>query len=107
LEAAHGSLSMTKNGLPRDVPLSTKALPALEGVDRSTDRVFAGLTSDTLKHNFARLVKRCKSTSMVFATRRSPDTPGRAEPDSACGDQRTQGHPHVGAIYAPEGRGVG
>jgi integrase len=59
-------LSMTKNGLPRDVPLSTKALAALEELDRSTDRVFAGLTSDTLKHNFARLVKRCKFANFHF-----------------------------------------
>ena len=59
-------LPMTKNGLPREVPLSSMALATLEGLDRGTDRVFAGLTSDTLKHQFARLVKRCELDNLHF-----------------------------------------
>jgi integrase len=55
-----------KNGHPRDVPLSTKALAALESLDRDTERVFSRLTSDTLKHLFSRLVKRCELDNLHF-----------------------------------------
>jgi integrase len=53
-----------KNGQPRDVPLSTAALAALKGLDRSTKRVFEGLTSETLKRLFIRLTARCEIENM-------------------------------------------
>jgi integrase len=55
-----------KNGTPRDVPLSTRALAVLLGLGRSTGRIFSRLTSDTLKHLFARLVKRCEFDNLHF-----------------------------------------
>ncbi|KWB50399.1 tyrosine-type recombinase/integrase [Burkholderia ubonensis] len=55
-----------KNGHPRDVPLSSKAFAALESLDRESERVFSRLTSDTLKHLFARLVKRCELDNLHF-----------------------------------------
>jgi integrase len=59
-------LPRTKTDVPRDVPLSAKALAALEPLDRDTERVFAGLTSETLKRQFIRLVKRCKIADFHF-----------------------------------------
>ncbi len=55
-----------KNGTPRDVPLSTRALAVLLSLGRSTGRIFSRLTSDTLKHLFARLVKRCELDNLHF-----------------------------------------
>ncbi|WP_336817167.1 site-specific integrase [Burkholderia gladioli] len=55
-----------KNGHPRDVPLSSKALAALESIERDGERVFSRLTSDTLKHLFARLTKRCELDNLRF-----------------------------------------
>lgn len=56
----------TKTDVPRDVPLSGKAIAALESLDRDTDRVFAGLTSETLKRQFIRLVRRCRIVDFHF-----------------------------------------
>lgn len=59
-------LHMTKNGTARDVPLSSTALDVLDGLERAEERVFVRLTSDTLKRQFARLVKRCKISDLHF-----------------------------------------
>ncbi|RQR60918.1 site-specific integrase [Burkholderia sp. Bp9125] len=55
-----------KNGAPRDVPLSSKALVALEGLDRSTPRVFEGLTSESLKRSFIRLTRNTGIANLHF-----------------------------------------
>ncbi|MBY4802075.1 site-specific integrase [Burkholderia cepacia] len=55
-----------KNGHPRDIPLSSKALAALESIERDGERVFSRLTSDKLKHLFARLTKRCELDNLRF-----------------------------------------
>ncbi|HEF4770586.1 site-specific integrase [Burkholderia multivorans] len=55
-----------KNGTPRDVPLSSKALAALEPLDRSTKRVFEGLTSETLKRLFIRLTRSAEVVNFHF-----------------------------------------
>ncbi|WP_186105117.1 tyrosine-type recombinase/integrase [Burkholderia gladioli] len=59
-------LSMTKNGAARDVPLSSRALAALDRVERMDERVFYRLNSDGLKHQFARLAARCKLDDLHF-----------------------------------------
>lgn len=59
-----------KNGTPRSVPLSTRALSVLDGLPRNTERVFDGVSSGTLRHLFARLVKRCGIVNFHFHDRR-------------------------------------
>ncbi|MGN6083178.1 tyrosine-type recombinase/integrase [Trinickia sp.] len=59
-------LPRTKTDQPRDVPLSPKALAALESLPKDTGRVFASLTGETLKRQFIRLVKRCGIADFHF-----------------------------------------
>lgn len=59
-------LPITKNGQPREVPLSTKAIAAQSGLSRKTDRVFEGLTPETLKRQFVRLTRRCDIKNLHF-----------------------------------------
>ncbi|PMS37140.1 site-specific recombinase XerD [Trinickia symbiotica] len=58
-------LHTSKNGLPRDVPLSTRAIAALECLERGRGPVF-GLSAESIKRQFIRLVKRCKITGLRF-----------------------------------------
>lgn len=58
LEKRTAKLMMTKNGEPRNVPLSSAAIHALQCLPRSTsDEVFPGLTSEAVKRAFMRATR--------------------------------------------------
>lgn len=50
-------LHTSKNGLPRDVPLSKRALAALDGLEQSKGPVF-GMSAEAIKRSFGRLVRK-------------------------------------------------
>ena len=54
---------MTKNGSPRDVPLSTKAVAVLRSLPDGTERMFA---LGDITHNFIRAVRRAKIPHIRF-----------------------------------------
>ncbi|WP_438394824.1 tyrosine-type recombinase/integrase [Caballeronia sp. DA-9] len=58
-------LHTSKNGLPRDVPLSKRALTALECMPRGTGPVF-GLSAEAIKRKFIRLTRRLKIVGLRF-----------------------------------------
>ncbi|TDN69077.1 site-specific integrase [Paraburkholderia sp. BL10I2N1] len=58
-------LHTSKNGLPRDVPLSTRAIAALESLERGRGPVF-GLSADSIKRQFIRLARRAKISGLRF-----------------------------------------
>jgi integrase len=56
-------LHMTKNGTPRDVPLSSKAISILRALPEGTERMFA---LGDITHNFIRAVRRAKIPHITF-----------------------------------------
>jgi len=59
-------LAMTKNGKPRVVPLSTRAVEVLMSLPRTTEYVFEGLRTYSLKHAFVRLTRRAGIVDLKF-----------------------------------------
>ena len=59
---------ITKNGHPRTVPLSSRAVEVLEAIPREGDNVFSAFSKDrfSLKHAFVRLTKRVKIEGLRF-----------------------------------------
>ncbi|WP_081057262.1 site-specific integrase [Burkholderia cepacia] len=99
-----------KNGHPRGVPLSSKALAALESIERDGERVFSRLTSDTLKHLFARLTKRCELDNLRFHDLRHTAITRYARLDmNPIQLAVISGHKDIRMLarYAPEGGRVG
>jgi integrase len=58
-------LHTSKNGLPRDVPLSTRALAALGGLERGNGPVF-GMSAEAIKRSFGRLVRKLEIGDFHF-----------------------------------------
>jgi integrase len=58
-------LHTSKNGLPRDVPLSTRALAALDGLERGKGPVF-GMSAEAMKRSFGRLVRKLEIGDFHF-----------------------------------------
>ncbi|WP_025599557.1 site-specific integrase [Burkholderia sp. WSM2230] len=56
-------LHMTKNGTPRDVPLSSKAIAVLRSLPEGTERMFA---LGDITHNFIRAVRRAEIPHIRF-----------------------------------------
>ncbi|KAG0164224.1 hypothetical protein DFQ28_007823 [Apophysomyces sp. BC1034] len=59
-------LPITKNGRPRVVPLSTRAVELLATLPKDTERVFQGLSTYSVKHAFVRLIKRQQLRDLRF-----------------------------------------
>jgi integrase len=56
----------TKTGQPRDVPMSARVIDTIKALDQTTDRVFDGLNSETLKRRFIKVVKVCEIKNFHF-----------------------------------------
>jgi integrase len=59
-------LPITKSGKSRTVPLSTRAVAILSSLPRTTDFVFEGLRTYSIKHGFGRLTRRAKLPDLHF-----------------------------------------
>ncbi|VVD91324.1 integrase [Pandoraea horticolens] len=67
LERQSAYLSETKTGVPRGVPLSTRAVEILVRLGvRNRGRVFRGLTENALRHAYARAVERAGIKNLTF-----------------------------------------
>jgi integrase len=66
LEKRIVKIEMTKNGKPRVVPLSTRAVEILRGLPQDTERVFEGFSTYSVKHAFVRLTERLKMEDLHF-----------------------------------------
>lgn len=56
-------LPITKNGRPRKVPLSTRAMEVLSSLERTRERVFP-ITDYALRQAWLRILKECKITGL-------------------------------------------
>ncbi|HEM9000902.1 TPA: site-specific integrase [Burkholderia cenocepacia] len=59
-------LPMTKNGKPRAVPLTDRAVEILESIPKEGPRVFSTFTGNSIRHCWTRLVKRCGIFDLHF-----------------------------------------
>ncbi|MBI3496086.1 MAG: site-specific integrase [Proteobacteria bacterium] len=66
IDARVARLPDTKNGSPRDVPLSTKAVRVLKGVPRSIDGQVFPITPDMLKQAYSDAVRRAGIKNLTF-----------------------------------------
>jgi integrase len=66
LERRYLHLTVTKNGSPRGVPLSRKALAVLEALPERSGSVFPGVTVEAVKRAFQNACKRCGIVDLRF-----------------------------------------
>jgi integrase len=66
LEKRTAKLVLTKNGKPRIVPLSTRAVEILRSLPDDTERVFEGFSTYSVRHAFVRLTTRLNIDDLHF-----------------------------------------
>ena len=65
LETKRATLTQTKNGKPRIVPLSVQAIRCLTQLPEESDRVFP-ISEIAIRQAWGRLMKSCEITGMTF-----------------------------------------